>query len=70
MKNLTFVGNDAGDWEALYVDGKLFCQGHEVETYDVLRALGIKCDGFDVSDDEMEELGCSFPDLLSEIPRS
>lgn len=39
---ITYVMNQDGDWEAIYVDGKLAAQGHSLEVWDVLDALGVK----------------------------
>lgn len=36
--HFTIVSNEE-DWEALYVDGKLFAQGHQVREDDILTAL-------------------------------
>ena len=37
-----------GDWEALYIDGKLVCEGHEIRRRDILSSIP------DVDYDEVE----------------
>lgn len=39
MTKLTFVTAECGDWQALYVDGKLAAEGHRVDARDVLDAI-------------------------------
>ena len=35
----TFVTSECGDWEALYINGKLAAEGHSVSVRDVLKAI-------------------------------
>ena len=39
MTKFTFVTAECGDWQALYVDGKLAAEGHRVNARDVLDAI-------------------------------
>lgn len=48
----TIVSTKSGDWEALYIDGKLAEQGHSVPLYAALRATGIEVDTGEFAEDE------------------
>ena len=39
MTNFTFIAAECGDWEALYIDGKLAAEGHYIRAWDVLDAI-------------------------------
>lgn len=39
MTKFTFVTAECGDWQALYIDGKLAVEGHSVRARDVLDAI-------------------------------
>jgi hypothetical protein len=39
MTKFTFVTAESGDWQALYIDGKLAVEGHSVRARDVLDAI-------------------------------
>ncbi len=39
MREFTMVRPECGDWEALYMDGKLIAEGHSLRAYDVLDAI-------------------------------
>ena len=39
MREFTLVCPECGDWEALYMDGKLITEGHSLRAYDVLDAI-------------------------------
>lgn len=61
--------DDAGDWEALYFDGRLVAEGHKVPLQDV----GIDCCYLPELEDDGEFLehfgGGSFPQSVSEIDK-
>jgi hypothetical protein len=65
---ITFVGEPGGDWEGLFIDGKLVREGHSLHWSHVLEALGIEYDSFDADEDWMYEHG-SFPDDLKDVKR-
>lgn len=39
-KKYTIVTND-DDWEGLYIDGVLYCEGHTLRKEDIFSAMGI-----------------------------
>lgn len=39
MKDFVLMRPKSGDWEALYMDGKLIAEGHSLRTRDVLDAI-------------------------------
>ena len=63
---LTLVSAD--DWEALYVNGKVYEQNHTVQLIPCLQKLGVvEIEEVDAYNDPItEERGC-FPDKLSEV---
>jgi hypothetical protein len=56
-----------GDWEGIYLDGKLLAQGHSIAAWQLLRALGQ-----DVGEHEMpglyEERGEPLPSKIVDLP--
>jgi hypothetical protein len=64
MTKFTFVGSECGDWEALYIDGKIAAEGHSVSAIDVLDAIA------DILPNEVEIHG--IPDEVAEggMPKS
>lgn len=47
MKNITVVGCPDGDWEGLYVDGRLVFEGHSIQWRQMLEALDVDYNSFD-----------------------
>ena len=39
MIKCTLVVAESGDWEAMYIDGKLYAENHSLRSFDVLGAL-------------------------------
>ena len=39
MTKFTFVTSECGDWQALYIDGRLAIEGHSISARDVLDAI-------------------------------
>lgn len=39
MIKCTLVAAESGDWEALYIDGKLYAENHSLRSFNVLEAL-------------------------------
>jgi len=39
-KRIDIVAAEDGDWEGLYIDGKLAAEGHSLDTRRVVEALG------------------------------
>jgi hypothetical protein len=61
MPKVTQIHSSDGDWEALYVDDKLFTQGHHVQLYEVFKCLGVEFTEVDVPTDYV------YPDSLQEV---
>lgn len=56
----------AGDWEGLYIDGKLVTEDHDLDTGRVLTALGLEYKWIEVDDEHIEEAGGRFPAAMSD----
>lgn len=68
MTKFTFVTAECGDWQALYIDGKLAVEGHSISARSVLDAIsGIlpnKVERYETRD-EIAEIG--MPIYLNEL---
>lgn len=64
----TLVRPDSGDWEALYIDGKLTKESHSLSAFTVLKCVkkifGCEFESVRISD-EVAEAG--MPELLSDL---
>jgi len=62
------VSPNCGDWEALYIDGKLFAEGHSLLARDIFDSLTDvfpnKYHCFEISDERAEE---GFPEKISDL---
>ena len=67
MSKFMIVGCEAGDWEGLYIDGKLVEEGHKIHRDTIFEHLGINADYSCASDNAMDKMGCSFPEKLDEV---
>lgn len=56
----------AGDWEGIYIDGKLVDDAHSFESEDVLKMLGIDCEVKWANDAWLSERG-RLPEKLQEV---
>jgi hypothetical protein len=56
------------DWIGLYLDGKLVEEGHSLEPFHVLDALGIKHTYHAADIDWLHEEGC-LPERLDDVKR-
>ena len=72
--DLILTNSEDGDQYRLYVDGKLFTEGHSISDEDWINLIcehkhfSGKCKNLEFSEDEMEDMGCSFPYDIKEIP--
>lgn len=72
MTKFTFVTAECGDWQALYIDGKLAAEGHSVNARDVLDAISDilpnKIERYEVPD-KVAEFGMpvSLTDLYDDL---
>lgn len=75
MVNVTLISTVEGDWSGLYADNDLFTEGHSISETDWLNFI-VEYKNFstyeiyEIDMEDIEELGCNFPDKLSKIPRS
>lgn len=63
---ITFVSG--GDWQGLYVDGKIVLQNHSLYPIEVLEALKIDFDYIETDDEWLYKIG-RFPDELSKVKK-
>jgi hypothetical protein len=66
--NIVYVDNEDGDWEGWYLNGKLIDEGHRVDTCQLLKQLGFNIVRREMTYEQMEELGCRFPESLEDVP--
>lgn len=68
-RSIAFVSN-GDDWEAIYVDGEVWRQGHDIRARDWLELLeqfgGVTTSERHVDTEQSHEMGC-FPDLLKDV---
>lgn len=68
MTKFTFVTSECGDWQALYINGKIAAEGHSVSARAVLDAIADilpnKVERYEISD-EIAENG--MPANLSDL---
>jgi hypothetical protein len=55
------------DWVALYVDGELKCQGHDIPLRTIFNILNIPIESHEFVDEEAIELGVAWPDRFSDF---
>jgi len=70
---IAIVNFDNGDWEAIYVNGKLEYEGHSIPTH-VLLNIMIKYEAFDDTYDsywiqDADERDVLLPENLEDIPK-
>jgi hypothetical protein len=63
---ITVVGHPGGDWEGLFVDGKLLCEGHRLEWWQVLDALKVEYATLEADEEWMYDVG-RFPERLKDV---
>lgn len=56
----------ADDWSGLYIDGELKLQGHNLDQRELIRALGVECEEFEVDFDWIGKVGY-LPDDIKEV---
>ncbi len=74
MSHLIHVGNTAGDWEAVYVDGKCIHQDSIINSFEwvsfITKYTPSKAESFEVwSRYLLEEQAGYFPDNFIDIPK-
>ena len=62
---INYVMSEDGDWEGLYVNGKLKCEGHSLPIWDIMNALGLKYEHkvVDFEEYDISSLPDDFKDL-------
>lgn len=67
-RNFTIAISKEGDWEALYMDGKLIAEGHSLGAHHVLDALADvlpnKVEYMEITDEKAEE---GMPERLNDL---
>jgi hypothetical protein len=66
LKSVVFVGCDGEDWEGLYIDGKLYVEGHSISVKDLLDSLDIPYSNVECDDAWLDKKGC-LPKLLKDV---
>lgn len=71
MSKLTYVSSSHGDWEAIYIDGKLNYEGHCIPAYVWFSVTGLCSDrsGFEVMSEYLEDEGGTLPNNFQDIPK-
>jgi hypothetical protein len=59
---ITIIHSEDHDWSALYIDGKLAAEGHEIRAVDILDELHIDYEEKTVSNEWVENNGGTMPD--------
>lgn len=71
MATLTYISSSHGDWCAIYIDNKLYTEGHSIavwEWLDILQNVDIQwTKQLEINGDWLEECG-RFPTEFSSIP--
>lgn len=65
---ITHVGN-GDDWEAIYIDGRIWRQDHRMRTrdwIDLLALVGVEGESLSVDPEQSYDDGC-FPDNLEDV---
>lgn len=70
--SMAIVGCESGDWEAMFIDRKIYTQGHSLSNGDFVEAIREfkhfeDVQWYEVSDIHMDLMGGQFPDNLDEI---
>lgn len=65
---VTFVDDNCGDWQGLYIDGKLVMENHQLGLYEVLDAIGIKYKYVQADADWLSSVG-RLPEKLSLVKK-
>lgn len=70
MSRLIYVTNSDGDWEAIYIDGKLHHEGQSIPAYVWFAVTGICLDRneFEVKSEWLGSVGGTFPSKFEDIP--
>lgn len=63
-KEITVVTDESGDWEGIYVNGKLKVENHLLNIYEVLDAIGIKYNHIEI---DMEKVNNNLPANLKTV---
>lgn len=71
MTTLTYIASSHGDWCAIYVDSKLFTEGHHIPVHDWLDLMQNHdvqwAKSLEVCGDWLEDEGGLFPKNLSDV---
>lgn len=72
MSKLTYISSSHGDWCGIYVDDKLYTEGHSIPVWDwleIIKTLLINTTKqYEVEGDWLIEEGGCFPQSFGDIP--
>ncbi len=63
-KDIVFLKDEGGDWEAMYIDGVKVAEGHQLKWWHVLVALGVR---YQCQEMPNEVEGAQFQDYAHEL---
>lgn len=66
FKNAVLASDPDGNWEGLYIDGKLVAEGHRLDLWTVLKALGVELGSQQATFDG--SVGHKCPQELKDVP--
>lgn len=66
MSRFVLAYSPSGDWEGLYKDGKLVCEGHSLTLDQLAAAAGLEFDHLEADEGWIEERG-NFPLGLANV---
>lgn len=67
MKDIRFVILD--DWVAVYVDGNMKAQGHDLSARKILEILDIEYEKLYLETENLEEFGYTLPSKFEELTK-
>ena len=65
-QKMVIVRSSSGDWEGLYINGKLKFEGHEIRREDLLEVLDIDIEERDAEENWLENRG-NLPEYLKDV---
>lgn len=73
MNKIILVTNEDGDYEALYLNGKIIVQGSSVPRFELTDTMSknqpYEYETHEVTADWIEDFGGNYPDSLLDIPQ-
>lgn len=72
---ITHCSVDVGDWEAIYINEELVVENHSISIHDMFKIISEfqhfekDIESYEISEEDIEELGFSFPADFNGIPK-